>query len=82
MQTVTKQEYDNKTNLVQKYYSEYRDAAIIIQESQEEWLYPLLKKFGEMTLSNLNIERTDEAVSTVGACFLELINHINPKLHL
>ena len=82
MPLVSKAEYDFRTNLLQEYYSAYRDDAIHIQETQTAWLWPMIKSFSERTARYFEIEPTNDACTTIGACIVELINTINPKLNL
>lgn len=81
MPTVNKQEYDNKTQLVQKYFSEYRENAITIQESGKDWFTPMVDKFAELTARNFNVEFTTDCHAMLCACVLQLISIINPKLN-
>ena len=80
MPTVNKAEYDRKTLLVQKYYSEYRETAIYYQENVKDWFIPLRDKLAEITAKNLNVEFNKDCFTTLAACILELINNINPQL--
>ena len=82
MPKVNKQEFDRRTQLVQTYYSEFRDKAIEIQEGQTDWLMPLVEEFGHMIARYLHLNDTYDCHSTLSACVLELTNNINPKLHI
>ena len=82
MPTVNKLEYDTKTQLVQKYFSEYRENAISIQESQKDWFTPMVDKFAELSAMYFNVDFTEDCHSTLCACILQLISAINPKLNV
>lgn len=82
MPTVNKLEYDTKTQLVQKYFSEYRENAILIQESQKDWFTPMVDKFAELSAMYFNVEFTEGCHTMLCACVLELISVINPKMNV
>ena len=82
MPKVNKQEYDRRTQLLQNYFSAFREKAIEIQEGQKDWFMPLVEEFAHMMASYLKVEDTEDCHCLLSACVLELINNINPKLHV
>ena len=82
MPTVNKQEYDRRSQQVQSYYTSFREKAITIQESRKDWLMSLVEEFANMIAGYLSINNTYDCHTTLCACVIELIDNINPKLHL
>ena len=80
MPTVDKTEYDRRTQAIQRYFSEYRENAIKIQESQQNYFMPMVEKFAELTATNIGVSASPEQLSTLCNYILELIRTINPKL--
>lgn len=82
MPYVNKEEYDEKTARFQELFTEYREKAIEVQENNEDWFWKFIYEFADLTAKNMGSENTDDAKKTIGACIVELINTINPKLNI
>ncbi|SMC47276.1 hypothetical protein [Papillibacter cinnamivorans] len=70
---ITKEEYDAMTQRIGKYYLEYRDAAIDIQENVKEWLEPFMQKTVELTENYLQITHNDESSRAIQGHMQEYI---------
>ncbi len=70
---ITKEEYDAMTQRIGKYYLEYRNAAIDIQENVEEWLQPFMQKAVELTENYLQITHSEKSSSAIEGYIQEYI---------
>lgn len=65
MPFVSKNEYNMLTQYLNDKYCEYREIAIKIQFSSEQWQRTMLEEFSKQTVTNMGIENTYETVETV-----------------
>ena len=62
---ISKEEYNAMTQRIGKYYNEYRDAAIDIQENNKVWLPPFLDKTAELTATFLQIPHNEKSLAAI-----------------
>ena len=77
MPSVTELQYNLRTELLQRYYLEFRETAIRYQENGGDWFYPLMEEFSHMIAEYLDIQNaSDDCYGVFGACIVTLIERL------
>lgn len=77
---ISKEEYDAMTQRIGKYYLEYRDSAIEIQEKTEDWMQPFISKTAELTEKYLGIPHSDKSTDAIEDHVMEYIQHARTEV--
>ena len=85
-QTVNEAEYNRRSESLQKYYSDFRDAAIEVQDISAEFqnniVFSVIERFTSMTLEYLDIEINNSTLSVFGDIYVKLVKQVRPNIKL
>ena len=85
-QTVNETEYNRKSESLQKYYSDFRNAAVEVQDISTEFqnnvVFSMIERFTSMTLEYLDIEINNSTSSVFGDIYIKLVKQIQPNIKL
>lgn len=77
---ITKEEYDAMAQRIGKYYLEYRNAAIDIQEKIEDWMQPFMSETAEFTEKYFQISHGEKSSSAIEEHIQEYIRRARTEV--